>query len=66
MKDKAMLKDPVCGMTVDPANAAARVEHEGTTCYFCCPHCTEKFKVDPQTYLTGEAAKGRAHHAPAW
>jgi len=60
----AVLKDPVCGMMVDPARAAAQTEHDGTTYYFCCPHCAEKFKANPQTYLTGEAAEGRAHQAP--
>jgi hypothetical protein len=28
--------DPVCGMTVNPGSAAARVEHAGTTYFFCC------------------------------
>src|SRR5438093_869922 len=27
--------DPVCGMTVDPARAAASVTHDGHTYYFC-------------------------------
>ncbi len=44
-------KDPVCGMNVDPAKAAATVLHEGKTYYFCCPGCAEKFKADPQKYL---------------
>jgi len=58
----AVLKDPVCGMAVDPETAAASVEHDGVTFYFCCSHCAEKFKADPQTYLTGEAADSHAHH----
>ena len=44
-------KDPVCGMTVDPARAKATHEHAGKTYYFCCAGCMEKFKVDPQKYL---------------
>ena len=28
-------KDPVCGMTVDPATARHRAEHDGQTYYFC-------------------------------
>jgi P-type Cu+ transporter len=43
--------DPVCGMTVDPARAAASLEHEGVTYYFCCPRCREKFASDPGRYL---------------
>jgi P-type Cu+ transporter len=43
--------DPVCGMTVDPATAAGKFEHEGTTYYFCHPHCLQKFQAEPQAYL---------------
>jgi len=46
--------DPVCGMAVDPASAPASVEHEGKKYYFCCPHCAQKFQVDPRRYLNGE------------
>ncbi|UCD38244.1 MAG: cadmium-translocating P-type ATPase [Fidelibacterota bacterium] len=45
--------DPVCGMSVDPGRAAASVEHDDTTYYFCCTHCAEKFKADPAKYLGG-------------
>ncbi len=38
-------------MTVDPARARAKYEHEGKMYYFCCPHCLEKFRADPQKYL---------------
>ncbi|MFI5119458.1 MAG: heavy metal translocating P-type ATPase [Thermoanaerobaculia bacterium] len=40
--------DPVCGMTVDPAHAAAKVEHGGKTWYFCSKGCAEKFKKEPE------------------
>jgi Cu+-exporting ATPase len=46
-----MQKDPVCGMTVDPERAAASYVHAGETYYFCCPHCLEKFRMDPENYL---------------
>jgi Cu+-exporting ATPase len=45
------VKDPVCGMTVNPAGAAARYQHEGKTYYFCSPHCRDKFQADPEKYL---------------
>jgi Cu+-exporting ATPase len=45
------MKDPVCGMTVEPGSAAARVEHEGTTYFFCHPGCAQKFRQDPGRYL---------------
>ena len=44
-------KDPVCGMTVDPARAAATYEHAGKTYYFCCRGCQEKFRAEPAKYL---------------
>ena len=44
--------DPVCGMTVDPADAAASVGHDGTTYHFCCGGCADSFRTDPAAYLT--------------
>jgi Cu+-exporting ATPase len=49
-----MAKDPVCGMDVDEANAAATMEYEGTTYYFCAPGCKVAFEADPAKYLGGE------------
>ena len=44
--------DPVCGMTVDPSRAAGRVDHRGTTYYFCSKGCVAKFTADPERYLS--------------
>lgn len=43
--------DPVCGMTVNPAQAAASYEYEGTRYYFCAAICATRFKSNPQRYL---------------
>jgi P-type Cu+ transporter len=43
--------DPVCGMTVNPAQAAASYEYEGIRYYFCAAMCATKFKSDPHRYL---------------
>ncbi len=43
--------DPVCGMTVDPQQAAGTHVHQGRTYHFCSRHCVEKFKADPARYL---------------
>jgi len=32
-----MVKDPVCGMVIEPASAAGKAEHAGETYYFCSP-----------------------------
>jgi len=45
------VKDPVCGMMVDPARAAGKHEHGGKTYYFCNPRCLEKFRAEPEKYL---------------
>jgi len=49
------VKDPVCGMTVDPSRAAASTEYGGRTYYFCCRQCLERFHQDPNRYLTSNA-----------
>jgi Cu+-exporting ATPase len=46
-----MERDPVCGMTVDPGKAAAKVEHAGKTYYFCAPGCAKRFQEAPEKYL---------------
>jgi Cu+-exporting ATPase len=50
---KAVAIDPVCGMTVHPASAAAQQEHEGKTYYFCSEHCRRKFSENPARYVSG-------------
>lgn len=52
-----MEKDPVCGMTVDPAKAAARAEWKGKTYSFCSAGCGKKFTAEPEKYVS--AAQGR-------
>jgi len=54
----AVERDPVCGMTVDPASAKHVYEHAGKKYYFCCARCAEKFKADPQRYLNQPASSG--------
>jgi Cu+-exporting ATPase len=44
-------KDPVCGMTVDPARAAGSSEYQGTTYYFCGKGCKAKFDADPAKFV---------------
>jgi P-type Cu+ transporter len=50
-------KDPVCGMTVDVAKAKAKVEHNGSTYYFCCSGCAQKFQSNPDEYLKPKSGK---------
>jgi heavy metal translocating P-type ATPase len=46
-----MVKDPVCGMTVDPAKTPHHAEHAGTAFHFCSVGCRTKFMADPAKYV---------------
>jgi P-type Cu+ transporter len=51
------VRDPVCGMDVEPGQAAGgRAEYGGATHWFCNPGCREKFVADPARYATPPAA----------
>ncbi len=45
------VKDPVCGMTVDPMTAKHHADHDGQAYYFCSAGCRAKFVADPSRYL---------------
>src|SRR4051812_34838446 len=47
------VKDPVCGMEVDPAKAAGSFEHAGETYFFCSKGCLARFQADPGRFLRG-------------
>jgi len=49
------VKDPVCGMQVNPAKTAHRAEHDGQSFYFCSGGCKSKFIADPVRYTTAQA-----------
>ncbi|WP_417021213.1 heavy metal translocating P-type ATPase [Bradyrhizobium algeriense] len=47
----ATLRDPVCGMSVDPATSKHRFDYRGETFHFCSAGCRTKFAADPVSYL---------------
>jgi YHS domain-containing protein/uncharacterized membrane protein len=47
---KQPLTDPVCGMTVDPNTAAAKICHKGVQVYFCAEGCKKAFEANPDKY----------------
>ncbi|NNE66400.1 MAG: YHS domain-containing protein, partial [Pyrinomonadaceae bacterium] len=57
-KSEAKYKDPVCGMMLDPENAAARIESEGEIYYFCSDKCKltfeSKMKAEPAEAPIGD------------
>jgi Cu+-exporting ATPase len=58
------VRDPVCGMTVDPAASRHRFEHTGRTFHFCSAGCREKFAADPARYPEATRAAPRPTAAP--
>ncbi len=46
-----IVRDSVCGMTVDPKAGKPTQEHAGHTYYFCSEHCREKFAASPHDYI---------------
>lgn len=48
--------DPVCGMSVDQAHPAARVEADGTMFYFCSKRCATRFRSAPAEFLSAKPA----------
>jgi len=64
------MRDPVCGMEVQPESAAANDTYAGQMYYFCCKGCLAKFRVDPEKYLAPAPARnlvqiGQVAHTPA-
>jgi P-type Cu+ transporter len=43
--------DPVCGMTIDPADAVGHIDYQGQTYFFCAESCLQRFKADPARYV---------------
>jgi Cu+-exporting ATPase len=48
------VRDPVCGMTVDPHTTPHRYNLRGRPFYFCSAGCRSKFAADPERYLAGD------------
>ncbi|MBF53884.1 MAG: copper-translocating P-type ATPase [Confluentimicrobium sp.] len=45
-------RDPVCGMTVDPAAGGPQAKHGGQTYHFCSDGCRTRFLGDPDAFRT--------------
>jgi P-type Cu+ transporter len=68
----ATVKDPVCGMVVDPATAEHRASHQGQAYFFCSAGCHSKFEANPAAYIAEtvgtpadkQASKGAIYTCP--
>ena len=49
--------DPVCGMQLLPEKAAAKVDYQGQTYYFCAEACRKQFEAEPERYVAESGRK---------
>ena len=49
--DASEVIDPVCGMSISPADAVGTAEHNGQTFHFCSDSCLEQFRANPDQFL---------------
>jgi Cu+-exporting ATPase len=57
-EEQGELRDPVCGMSVDP-ESARRFEHAGHDYFFCGERCRVRFREDPESFLADASSRGR-------
>ena len=58
------VRDPICGMEIDPKTAAAVVEREGEKVYFCSTHCRDKFVSEDKAEAGGHSCCHGGEHSP--
>lgn len=56
-KDR-FVTDPVCGMRLRRADAAASLEHRGRVFHFCVPECRDRFAGGPDRYTGAAGSPG--------
>jgi heavy metal translocating P-type ATPase len=60
-----VVKDPVCGMDVDPTRTVFASEHEGETFSFCSGHCKDGFDANPMIFVSARAGHADDESASA-
>ena len=55
LAETATAIDPVCGMTVNADAGSHPLELDGTTYWFCCVGCHDRFAADPARYLSTDS-----------
>lgn len=55
------VKDPVCGMMVDPDKAAGSSEYQNHIYYFCGVGCKKAFDANPQKYVQAKTGHDHQH-----
>ena len=55
--DEQTVRDPVCGMNVNPKRAAEQSEYHGAAYTFCSAACKQQFDQNPEQYLRQQAKR---------
>jgi len=63
--ERPIVKDPVCGMQVDPERTPHHSEWGGRSVHFCSAGCKQKFDASPATYATPSSTATRDSAPPA-
>lgn len=58
------IRDPVCGMELEPEMAYSKTDYAGKTFYFCSKKCETEFKKNPEKYASelGKEPEKKQHH----
>ncbi len=51
IQEAELVRDPVCGMMIEPQDAVSQQEYKGETYYFCNSSCAERFAAHPREFL---------------
>ena len=54
-EDQSTIEDPVCGMKVDPENAAGETQYNDENWFFCSEKCKQMFLANPLLYMEKSA-----------
>ena len=52
-----LVRDPVCGMRIEPEYAADVDFYKGKIFYFCAQSCKQEFNNDPEKYFSANFGK---------
>ena len=51
---KTVVRDPVCGMKVEPDPDRPHIRHDDHIYYFCCNGCRRRFEATPADFITAK------------
>jgi Cu2+-exporting ATPase len=60
-EERRVVKDPVCGMELEPEMAYSKTEYAGSIFYFCSKQCEEEFKKNPEKYASKIRKESEKH-----